>query len=157
MKNGIFFNPLVLFMLLNNLPTIFRLFYPHFRTFFVNFCHCKTIPKCILQSQGKMLFYSNWFLGGSTFVEEFWSQKLQSFCNLTFRPSQKIPSNDPKNHPLFFDHLFHAGVTISIKQLALASFTGWPNKFWSVKKTPNFRVSKNSKNWILGYTEFQRV
>ena len=43
-------NPLVLFMLLNNLPTIFRLFYPHFRTFFVNFCHCKTIPKCILQS-----------------------------------------------------------------------------------------------------------
>ena len=50
MKNGIFFNPLVLFMLLNNLPTIFRLFYPHFGTFFVNFCHCKTIPKCILQS-----------------------------------------------------------------------------------------------------------
>lgn len=37
-------------MLLNNLPTIFRLFYPHFGTFFVNFCHCKTIPKCILQS-----------------------------------------------------------------------------------------------------------
>ena len=102
-------------------------------------------------------------------------QTVQSFCNLTFRPSQKIPSNDPKNHPLFFDHLFHAGVTISIKQLALASFTGWPNKFWSVIKKRileclkaqkiefqgiqnfknwNFRGYKKSKNGILGWTIF---
>ena len=145
MKNGIFFNPLVLFMLLNNLPTIFRLFYSHFGTVFVNFCHCKAIPKCILQTlKEKCCSTSNWFL--RPLLKNFGTKKgfqtvqLQSFCNLTFRPSQKIPSNDPKNHPLFFDHLFHAGVTISIKQLALASFTGWPNKFWSVKKT-SFRVS----------------
>ena len=146
MKNGIFFNPLVLFMLLNNLPTIFRLFYPHFRTFFVNFCHCKTIPKCILQFLRKnavLLPIDFWDLCWRILDTKKGFQTVQSFCNLTFRPSQKVPSNDPKNHPLFFDHLFHAGVTISIKQLALASFTGWPNKFWSVKK--NLECLKTQK------------
>ena len=150
-------------MLLNNLPTIFRLFYPHFGTFFVNFCHCKTIPKCILQTLNSrknavllQLIFGRFNLCWRILDTKKGFQTVQSFCNLTFRPSQKVPSNDPKNHPLFFDHLFHAGVTISIKQLALASFTGWPNKFWSVKKT-NFRVSKNSKNWILGHTEFQKL
>ena len=138
-------------MLLNNLPTIFRLFYPHFGTFFVNFCHCKTIPKCILQSLLKEKCCSTpidfWDLCWRILDTKKGFQTVQSFCNLTFRPSQKIPSNDPKNHPLFFDHLFHAGVTISIKQLALASFTGWPNKFWSVKKLKklNFRVYRISK------------
>ena len=39
---------------------------------------------------------------------------VESFCNLTFRPSQKNPPQMiQKIIHCFFDHLFHGGVTIS--------------------------------------------